>query len=83
MDEKYAKQLWEFQRKATFRIWGRDVPRIPYGKEPKRYRSKRPVCHDCGARPGMYHGPQCDMEVCPGCGGQRLTCGCPEEFPVT
>ena len=78
MHPEYAKLLWEYQRQTTFRIRGKDVPRIPYGKEPKRNRADPRPCHDCGARRGMYHGPQCDMEICPGCRGQRLTCGCPE-----
>ncbi len=34
------------------------------------------VCHDCNARPGEYHHPGCDMEVCPKCGGQLISCGC-------
>ena len=41
-------------------------------------RSNHPTarCHDCGARPGGYHHPGCDMTECPRCGGQLLSCGC-------
>src|SRR5438309_1320391 len=39
------------------------------------------ICHDCGAKEGELHLPHvsgdvCDMEVCPKCGGQLLSCGC-------
>ena len=31
-------------------------------------------CHDCGAPAGGLHHPGCDMEACPICGGQLLSC---------
>ena len=33
-------------------------------------------CHDCGCLDGYYHHPGCDMEVCPRCKGQVISCGC-------
>lgn len=33
-------------------------------------------CHDCGAREGEIHELGCDMESCPFCGGQLLSCDC-------
>lgn len=46
---------------------GSKLPSIPYigGK-----------CHDCNAGDGKYHHPGCDMERCPKCGGQLISCGC-------
>lgn len=34
------------------------------------------ACHDCGAAIGEMHHPRCDMEECPRCGGQLLSCPC-------
>ena len=34
------------------------------------------ICHDCGAKEGEYHEPGCDMERCPFCGGQLISCDC-------
>lgn len=33
-------------------------------------------CHDCGCLEGETHLPGCDMEYCPFCGGQLISCVC-------
>ena len=35
-----------------------------------------PECHDCGAKEGQIHEWGCDMERCPFCGNQVITCLC-------
>ena len=37
------------------------------------------ICHDCNVEPGQKHHPGCDMERCPRCDGQLISCGCLDE----
>jgi len=43
-----------------------------YGDESQR-------CHDCNVMRGGKHHPGCDMERCPKCLGQIISCGCTQE----
>lgn len=36
-------------------------------------------CHDCNIKHGGFHHPGCDVERCPKCGGQLISCGCLDE----
>jgi hypothetical protein len=79
MDEKWAKQLWDAQRQETYVLQGQAYDRLRFGSKKDRTPRGVTVCHDCGARLGQFHVPSCDMERCPACGGQMITCGCRQE----
>ena len=66
------------------RIDGKEYKRVKVGDpgdffegEPKGAR-----CGDCGAQVGHYHHWGCDGERCPSCGGQLISCDCPDIYLV-
>ena len=45
---------------------------------PSVKRDEPGLCHDCNVGRGFHH-PGCDMERCPKCGGQLISCDCLDE----
>jgi hypothetical protein len=75
--KEFPSEILDSQFIISYRIDGKDYTRIRW-----RARSPDPEyrnCHDCGVIPGQLHTPDCDMEECPKCGGQWITCECVAE----
>jgi hypothetical protein len=57
-----------------FVINGEVFDRVRYGDGEEDL--KFPKCDDCGTPRGALHLLGCDLEPCPRCGGQAITCDC-------
>lgn len=80
----WPSELVEAQLYPTFLVDGVALSRIPFGHEqdlPEGFvAASIGNCHDCAARFGQFHGPGCDMERCPNCDRQFLSCDCEGEW---
>lgn len=54
---------------------GRRLHMVPFGDESGR-RTSAARCGDCGVTRGGWHHPGCDLQRCPACGDQLMSCGC-------
>jgi hypothetical protein len=79
MHRSWPKKLRAAQDVTSFSLDGKVYPRVAWGQEPGWRSASAPAeqfCHDCETAPGEYHGPGCDMEVCPKEFHQLLMCDC-------
>jgi hypothetical protein len=66
-------------------VGGQICQPIPFGAErrygiPERVLAAVTHCGDCGVSKGGVHHHGCDVEECPLCHGQYLSCDCDDQF---
>jgi len=74
VDKSTPLEIVKIQKYNGLQLNGEYFLRIPYGKEEFEWSSN--PCHDCGCLKGQYHLEFCDVEECPSCGRQFLSCEC-------
>lgn len=76
MIEGWPEKIQAAQKELAYDIKGKPYPRVRYGSEPEDWGAEAQPCHDCRVIKGELHVPGCDVECCPACGGQAITCEC-------
>jgi hypothetical protein len=81
------REIIEAQEIVHYTVDGEQFPRIAYGSEDHWQPDWLHACGDCSVLPGQLHLLGCDIEQCPRCRQQALSCGClyveqPDKVPL-
>jgi hypothetical protein len=76
MIEGWPEKIQEAQSHISVVIDGKAYARVRYGEEADDWGADKVACHDCRVIKGQIHVWGCDVERCPACAGQLISCDC-------
>ncbi len=79
VSEEWPARIEQAQKITTYVIGGKSFERIRYGDEPNDWGANEHPCGDCAIVKGQFHVPSCDIECCPSCKEQAISCDCEYE----